>query len=406
MRIIYIHQYFLTPEEGGAIRSYHLAKGMVDAGIAVDIITSHNKGYYDLKIIDGIHVHYLPVTYHQEWGFFKRVKSFLRFVMLAKSWVAKLPRPDYLYITSTPLTTGLIGLWTKRKFAIPYIFEIRDLWPDAPIQVGVIGNPLVKQLLYNLEKRIYKHAIKCIALSPGIANTVRSRTETPVYIVPNFSDTGFFYPQDKSPRILQKYGLEDRFTVIYTGALGQVNAVGELLEIAKCSQENRKDYQFVILGKGSQLAKLLDTSEKLQLENVRFVAFGNKERVADLLSISDMAFISFDHLPVLKTNSPNKFFDALAAGKAILVNHKGWVHTLTKKYELGIYHDPNDPGQTIRNFDLLTGKSQILNRYQQNARKMAEQHFSKEIAIKRVLTIIDAKKFGGEITDEVYILTA
>lgn len=406
MRIIYIHQYFLTPEEGGAVRSYHLAKGMVEAGIAVDMITTHNKSYYDLRIIDGIHVHYLPVAYRQEWGFVKRVKSFIHFVQLAKKWVAKLPRPDYLYITSTPLTTGLIGLWAKRKFALPYLFEVRDLWPDAPIQVGAIRNPLIKKLLFTLERRIYKHALKCIALSPGIANEIRKRTETPICIVPNFGDTAYFTPAKKDPELLSKLNLKDSFTILYAGAIGQVNAVEELLDIAKVAMEKGKDYQFLIMGKGSQLPSVLRKAEKLELNNFRFFDFGNKEKVRYLLSLSDMAFISFDHLPVLKTNSPNKFFDALAAGKAILVNHKGWVYDLTKKYELGLYHNPNKPEQTLYRIEQMLENDALLKKYQQNARNLALQFFTKEMAIKRVLAVLDSKKYGNEFTDEVYILTA
>ncbi|GAB2617946.1 glycosyltransferase family 4 protein [Belliella aquatica] len=406
MRIIYIHQYFLTPEEGGAIRSYHLAKGMVEAGIAVDMITTHNKPYYDLRIIDGIHVHYLPVAYSQEWGFVKRIKSFIHFVHLARKWVAKLPRPDYLYITSTPLTTGLIGLWAKRKFALPYIFEVRDLWPDAPIQVGAIRNPILKNILYALEKRIYKHALKCIALSPGITNEIRKRTETPISIIPNFGDTAYFTPEKKDPQLLHKLKLKDSFTILYAGAIGQVNAVEELLDIAKLAMDRGKDYQFLVMGKGSQLPNVLRKAEKLALNNFRFFDFGNKEKVRYLLNLSDMAFISFDHLPVLKTNSPNKFFDALAAGKAILVNHKGWVCELTKKYELGIYHNPTKPEQTLDKIEKMLENASDLPKFQQNARSLALQFFTKEMAVKRVLAVLDSKKFGNEFTDEVYILTA
>ncbi len=405
MKIIYIHQYFLTPEEGGAIRSYHLAKGMVDAGIEVEMITAHNKDYYDLRIIEGIRVHYLPVKYYQEWGFTKRVWAFLKFVKLAKECLRKLPRPDYLYISSTPLTTGLIGLWAKRKFAIPYFFEIRDLWPDAPIQVGAIRNPILKKLLIGLEKRIYKHALKCIALSPGIANAIRNRTNTPVCIVPNFSDTSFFQPAGKDEKMLNQLGMQDEFTILYAGAIGKVNAVSELLDLAALAQQKGKPYQFLVIGKGSELPHLLEKSERLGLKNFRYFDFGNKEKVNILLNLADMAFISFDHLPVLKTNSPNKFFDALAAGKAILVNHKGWVYDLTKRYELGMYHHPAKIDRTLAKIEEILATGKLLT-YQQNARRLAEAHFTKEIAIKRLLAIIDASQFGNEFTDEVYILSA
>lgn len=143
MRIIYIHQYFVTPEEGGAVRSYHLAKGMVDAGMDVELITTHPNSQYLQKEIEGIKVHYLPIPYDNNFGFLRRLRAFYAFVHQAKRLIKKLALPDLLYITSTPLTTGLIGLWAKRKLQLPFIFEVRDLWPEAPVQVGVIRNSLL-----------------------------------------------------------------------------------------------------------------------------------------------------------------------------------------------------------------------------------------------------------------------
>jgi hypothetical protein len=152
MRIFYIHQYFRTPEEGGAVRSYHLAKGLAEAGMQIEVITGGNIKSYDQRWIDGIKVHYLPVDYDQKFGFLKRVWAFLEFVRKAKNLIPKLGRADLLYVTSTPLTTGLIGLWAKKKLAIPYIFEVRDIWPEAPIQVGAIKNPWLIRALKSLEK--------------------------------------------------------------------------------------------------------------------------------------------------------------------------------------------------------------------------------------------------------------
>jgi hypothetical protein len=133
MKVIYIHQYFRTPEQGGAVRSYHLAKGLLESGIELEMITAHSGKDYDQRWIEGIKVHYLPVDYDQKFGFLRRVWSFFQFVRLSKKLLKKLSRPDLLYITSTPLTTGWIGLWAKKHLALPYIFEVRDLWPEAPI---------------------------------------------------------------------------------------------------------------------------------------------------------------------------------------------------------------------------------------------------------------------------------
>lgn len=407
MRIIYIHQYFLTPQEGGATRSYYLAKGLVEKGIEVEMITAHNKSYYDLKIIDGIKVHYLPVAYDQNFGFLRRIWAFYTFVRQAKNWIKKIPRPDFLYITSTPLSTGIIGPWAKRRFAIPYIFEVRDLWPDAPIQVGAIRNPLLIKLLYGLEQNIYRHALKIVALSPGIAANIRKKNpDKEIHIIPNFADTDVFYPANKDSKFLEKSGLKNTFTIAYAGAIGRVNAVEEILELAKLAQEKGKDYQFVVMGKGSHLPQLLQTARSYGLKNFHHFPFGSKLEVAKILNAADMAFISFDHLPVLKTNSPNKFFDALAAGKAILVNHKGWVYELVKHQHLGIYFNPKKTTETLKKIEKLALNKSELALMQSNARVLSEKYFSKEKALNLLLIVLNPKSKEGGSIDGVYTLSA
>jgi glycosyltransferase involved in cell wall biosynthesis len=407
MRIIYIHQYFKTPEEGGAVRSYHLAKGLVDAGFEVELITGGNQKYYDQRRIDGIKVHYLPVGYDQKFGFLKRVSSFLSFVKQTKKLLPKLVRPDILYISSTPLTTGLIGLWAKRKLAVPYIFEVRDLWPEAPIQVGAIRNPLLKKYLISLEARIYRNALSLVALSPGIAEHLRKvAPDRVVSLIPNFSDLDCFFPQEKNENLLRKYGLNLSLTIAYTGALGQVNAVEELLVLAEAAKNRQKNWQFLIIGSGSHEQKLKDLAVQKMLKNVRFISFGSKEKVNEVLGLADLAWISFAHLPVLKTNSPNKFFDALAAGKAILVNHKGWVYQLVKQYGLGVSCLPGKMETAFIELERLESDPKALHQMQQNSRRLAEKYFSKEHAVTRLKEVIDPGKNPTGSQDAVYILTA
>ncbi|MDP2041364.1 MAG: glycosyltransferase family 4 protein [Algoriphagus sp.] len=390
MKVIYIHQYFRTPDQGGAVRSYHLAKGMVEAGIEVEMITTHTLSDYDQRWIDGIRVHYLPVDYDQKFGFFKRIWAFLRFVTKAKKLVKKLPRPDLLYITSTPLTTGLIGLWAKKRMAIPYVFEVRDLWPEAPIQVGAIRNPVTKSLLYSLERKIYDQALSLVALSPGIAAHLQKISpQREVALIPNFSDLNRFYPKEKNQKLAVELGISAGLTLVYTGALGQVNAVEELLELAEIAQKKGKNWGFLIMGTGSFEQRLRDLTKAKNLKNVWFIPFGSKEKVNEVLSLADFAWISFAHLPVLKTNSPNKFFDALAAGKAIIVNHKGWVYDLVKTYELGISCLPGKMDAAFAKLEKLEENPTALDRLSKNSRILAETYFSKEIAVSRLLELIN-----------------
>jgi len=184
MKIIYIHQYFKTPQEGGAIRSYYLAKGLVDDGFEVEMITAHNESTYRNVSIEGINVHYLPVPYDNGMGFVQRVLAYIKFIQKSKKEIKKIQNADLVYATSTPLTVGIIALWAKRKFNLPYYFEVRDLWPTAPIQVGVVKGAFFKKWLYSLEAKIYKGAEKIIALSPGMRDWIKEVVpEKPVYMI-------------------------------------------------------------------------------------------------------------------------------------------------------------------------------------------------------------------------------
>jgi glycosyltransferase involved in cell wall biosynthesis len=407
MRIIYVHQYFKTPEEGGAVRSYHLAKGLVRAGHDVELITTGNNPTYDQRWIDGIKVHYLPVKYDQKFIYLKRIWAFLDFVKKSKLLLKKLKRPDLLYISSTPLTTGLIGLWAKNKMAIPYVFEVRDLWPKAPIEVGAIRNPLLIRYLQQLEARIYQNAMSLVALSPGIANHLRTISpQSTLHLLPNFSDLEQFQPMPKSDTLLKKYGLEETFTIAYTGALGKVNAVEELIDLAELAFQRNKNWQFLIMGTGSHREYLAQIAQEKGLENVIFIPFGNKASVNEVLSLADFAWISFAHLPVLKTNSPNKFFDAIAAGKPVIINHKGWVYDLMKANHLGISCLPSKLDKAFAQLEELADNPEKVRKMGENSRRLATNYFSKELAISRLVYILDPDANPSVQGDEVDILTA
>ena len=200
MKVLYIHQYFRTPEEGGAIRSYYLAKGLVEHGIEVELITAHNNSRSLTKNIDGIIVHYLPVYYDNEQRFLQRIYAFFKFMRMARKKAREIKDIDICYATSTPLTIGLSALKIKRDQNIPYFFEVRDLWPEAPFQMGVIKNKYLKKYLKNLENRVYRNASQIVALSPGIKEQIENEgSYKTVTVIPNMSDVDFFIREEKSP---------------------------------------------------------------------------------------------------------------------------------------------------------------------------------------------------------------
>ncbi|WPP50625.1 glycosyltransferase family 4 protein [Catalinimonas niigatensis] len=391
MRILYIHQYFRTPEEGGAIRSYYLAKGLADAGHHVDLLTGYDGKHYKKEFIDGIHVHYLPISYAQDFDFSQRIKAFLRFVMLAILKAAELEKIDVSYISSTPLSTGIIALYLKWKYKIPYFFEVRDLWPEAPIQMKAIRNRWLKHQLYRLERRIYRNAKAIVALSPGSQQHISDIVpKQPVLLIPNMSDCNFFRKAEKNSYHELQFDVMDKFVVSYFGAVGQVNRLSYLLDAAEaCKRQMLLEVVFLIAGDGSELASIHQQAKDRQLDNVRFVPYHNKYGLLSLLNITDAAYISFADLPVLRYCSPNKLFDALAAGKLCITNTSGWMQQMLEENQCGFYTDPHRPDDFVKSIAPFVNDRNLLDDYQNNARSLAEREFNRQQQVEKLRSLIE-----------------
>jgi len=397
LNILYIHQYFKTPSEGGAIRSYYIAKGMIDKGHQVEMITSHNHNQYVKQNIEGITVHYLPVKYYNHFGFLRRLYAFLLFAHKAYHLGKKLKNIDLAYVTSTPLTVALTALKLNQRKQIPFVFEIRDLWPEAPIQLMEIRNVFIKTISRKLELTAYRKAYKIVTLSPGIhehvSNLVPSKS---VYLCPNFSDCAFFEKADrKNEALLEKHGIGNAFVITYFGAIGKVNALEYFLDLVKVSEDHKMDIRFFIIGDGAMLTGLRQQVKLRNLKTIEFLPHMDKFGLKEYLSICDAAYISFINNPVMELNSPNKFFDALASGKLVITNTGGWIRDLIEKNNCGFYVDPEIPDEFASKIKLFLKEPQ-LNIQQQKARHLAEGSFDKDKCIKKLLSFINPKYPGFE----------
>ena len=389
MKVLYIHQYFRKPSQGGPLRSYFLAKTLVNNGYEVEMITACNRKQYVCENIDGITVHYLPVYYDNRLGFFSRVIAFIKFIYKAYNVSKSIQNINYCYITSTPLTVGVIGLLLKKYKGIPFYFEVRDLWPEAPIQIGIIKNNIVKKLLFSLEKNIYSNAEGIIALSPGIKNSIlKVVPEKSVIEIPNMSDCNFFNNGQKDEGLVDKYNVSGKFVITYFGAVGRVNQLSYMLDVVRvCKEKGLNDIFFIIAGKGAEMQNIQRSAQKSALNNLGFLDFLNRENLKELLNISDAVFISFTKIPVIKSNSPNKFFDAIASGSLCIVNFQGWIKELIENNRCGFYCDPEKPEEFIKKITPFIRNNELLSQGRNNARKLAESKFSREMLTKRFLRL-------------------
>lgn len=378
VKVVILHQHFRTPSGGGAIRSYYLAKALVAKGIRTVVITAHNVAGEKAEELEGISVHYLPVAYDNRFGFARRIISFSRFMIKAVYATARHRDADVCYAISTPLTTGWAARMIHRKYGVPYIFEVGDLWPDAPVDMGVIRNGLVKSFLYSIEKWIYESAAALVALSEPIREAILQKVSgKTVHVLPNMADTEFYKPQEKQTALERKFGVTGKFVVSYIGALGIANGLFYFLQCARASQDAGLSIHFIICGDGAMLEELTAYSEKLRLENLSFVPFQSREGVREVMNVTDANFICYKPVKILETGSPNKYFDGLAAGKLTVVNFGGWVKEEIERVGCGIYVDPEDPGDFVRKIERFLRDSAVLKKFQDAGRALAEEKYSR-----------------------------
>ena len=396
MKILYIHQYFKTPDEGGANRSYFMAQALKAKGHEVEMLTAHNEKKAVSKNVDGLKVHYLPVRYENQFGYIKRVKAFLQFIILCKNFIKKHNDLDKIIVTSTPLTVGFVALWAQKKFKIPYIFEVRDLWPEAPIQMGVIKNPLLKIWLEKQELKFYKNAERVIALSPGMRNHIEKKApKVKVELIPNVADCDFFERvEEKDEDLVLQYGVKNKFVVSYFGAVGPVN---DLMSLIKCAELcMHLPIRFLIMGEGSSLKEIKDYVATKQLKNIFFIPYGTKEDVKDVMNVTDACYVSFLHKPILRTNSPNKFFDAIASGKLVITNIQGWIRGLVEKRHIGFFADSDFPAEFGEKIKPFIDSPELLIKYQKASRSTAEQFFSRKELSHHFVQAIEGKNYQHE----------
>lgn len=370
MRILIIHQYYKTPKTGGAIRSYHIARHLAKHGHQVEVITAYNDSGYFKEIHDNVTVHRLPVYYSNHLTFYSRIKAFVKYVWLSCRFLKTIEKPDLNYVISTPLTTGIIALYAKWRYKVPYIFEVGDLWPAAPIQLGVIKNVLLKNLAYWLEKKVYNNAKSIIGLSPDITKYIAQKTSTPTAVVTNFSDTAFFTPTDSKP-------ITDKFRIGYFGTVGLANRLEYLLDAAEVCVNNNQ-IEFIVMGGGAQYERIVDEAGRRSLSNIIFKKAADKDDVKIEMAKVDAVYVSFANVDVLSTGSPNKFFDGLAAGKLIILNFGGWLKDEVEEAQCGFSYDPHNPKQFLKELTPFLNNMGLIKAAQTNARELAVDQFSLE----------------------------
>jgi len=393
MPILYLHQYFKTPKEPGGTRSYWFAKELIKKGFDVTMLTSRNKQtkLIEKEEFDGINVIYIRNPYDNNMHIYQRLISFMKFMVVSTYIALRQKNIQLVFATSTPLTIGfpaLILKWFKGK---NFIFEVRDLWPEFPIQIGALQNKLLQKLAICFEKIIYNNSEHVIALSPGMKEGVAKYIpEQKVSEIPNMAKIDFFFPRKINEKIAKQFDINiQKFNVIHFGAMGVANGLEYIIETAKiCEEKQISDVEFLFLGEGMTEKKLKQLVHSFGLSNVKFLGAQPMSITSEIVNIADCSIVSFLNLPVLETNSPNKLFDSLSAGKPIIVNSAGWTKQMVEANNCGMFTDPESPLELWEKISFLKKNPSICKEMSHNARKLAETTYDKSILSKKFAKLI------------------
>ena len=389
MKILYFHQHFSTPNGSTGIRSFAMAQELISRGHNVTMICgSYNGGQTGLNgvfksgkregIVRGIQIIEFNLSYSNHDGLLKRTILFLIFA-LRSIGIVLTHKYDILFATTTPLTAGIPGIVARWLRCKPFIFEVRDLWPELPKEMGVITNPVVLTLMSLLERLSYHSAHRLIGLSPGIVDGI-AKLGIPrknIAMIPNGCDLDIFLKDSEPWR--PKGVKADDFMAIFTGTHGIANGLDSLLDAAAVLKSRATTgIKIVLIGQGKLKPALEERALRESLDNVIFHDPVSKAELAGLMASADLGLQVLSNIPAFYYGtSPNKFFDYISAGLPVLCNYPGWLSDMITERKCGVTVEPEMPLALAKALEKLSTDRLQLRLMGENSLSLAKQDFDR-----------------------------
>jgi glycosyltransferase involved in cell wall biosynthesis len=374
-------QYYHTPDCPTAARPYALVERLArdhDVTVITTRAWEPKRQTHDAPWVPpGAELVRFDVPYDNTMTPRQRLGAFLRYAVQAIGYGLQMPRPDVILGSSTPLTAAVAAGTVARLRDVPWIFEVRDLWPDFPIQMSAIPWPAVQHALYGLEFALYRSAAQVVTLSPDMEDHVRAgapsaQVETNVYGADLERIKAI--SEDDLDALRQQFDLNCRFLVLYAGTFGRANAIPTLLDTAR-RLSDRPDVLVAFAGDGHHADRVEAAAQ--EHDHIRRLPPLPYPQALALFRLADVSLVSFRDRPILSTNSPAKFFDSLAAGTPVVVTNSGWTERFVERHDCGWSVPPEAPDALAARLRSLLETPDILHEDGQNAETVARQHFDR-----------------------------
>ena len=398
MKILFITDNFPPEVNAPATRTYeHVKEWIKKDNVEVTIVTCfpnfpHGrvfKGYknklYKKENIDGIEVIRVWSYITANKGFVKRVLDYMSFAVMA-FFVGLFQKFDVIIATSPQFFTTWSAWGLSKVKRKPWIFELRDLWPESIKTVGVMKQGKIIEILEKIELGLYRDCIKVIAVTEAFKKNLISRgiDESKIEVVTNGSNIELFYPREKDSKLLKELELEDKFIVGYIGTHGMAHSLDFIIKSLAYIVDS--DIHFLFIGDGAMKRKIVTLAKELKLRNVTFLSPVSKNEVPKYLSIVDVSLAPLKKDENFKTVIPSKIFEASAMLKPTLLGVEGQAQEIIEKHNAGLCFEPENIDDFLKKLQQIKNKEQY-NNLQKGCKRLANNFDRKILANKMLYTI-------------------
>lgn len=398
MHILVVHQYFLGASDGGGSRFNEMTRVWREQGHQVTVIagTVHyqtgrkperyrGKWITDERTPSGVRVRRCHVSPAYNRSFAGRLWAYASFTLSATHAGVTAERPDVVVATSPPLFAGLAGWAMARRWDVPFVFEVRDLWPESAIDTGVLTNPLLIRLAYAVERFLYGHADRVTVLTPAFKRVLEREKDVSsdaILFVPNGADLRLWQPGPKQNAVRERYGLDGRFVVAYLGAHGVANHLEQIVEAATLLRD-RPEIAFLLVGDGMRREALERMVEARGLDNVILTGSVPKRDAVEYCNAADACTAVLKRTDTFKTVYPNKVFDYMACARPIVLGIDGVARELVEDAGAGIFVEPENARGLADAVLRLYGDPNAASAMGRRGRDYVEKHFGREMLARR-----------------------
>lgn len=412
MHILLIHQVFACPDEPGSTRHYELAQRLLKEGNYFTAVASNINYGTDQPFLcrrglvveyesGGIRVMraYTYPSLRRSFGW--RVVAFLSF-MCTSFFAGLRAGPVDLVMGTSPSIFQAVSAWLvavlRRR---PFLLEIRDLWPEFAIDIGVLKNPLLIALSHWLERFLYARATHLLVNSPAYRDYLIDKgiPAAKVSSIPNGVDPNMFDPAARGERIRQEWNLDGQFVVTYTGALGLANDIPTILRAANRLRD-QTHIHFLLVGDGKERPHLESLAQQLQLPNVTFAGMYSKAEMSDFLAASDVCLATLKDIPMFRTTYPNKVFDYMAAGRPTVLAIDGVIRQVVETANGGIFVPPGDDAALADAVYALSQDRQRAAAMGRAARAYVVEHFNRHQHAAQFLELVQCLARGDRTWED------